>query len=91
MDDGLSISVDRVSSPLNGEKVAEGRMRGGHARGFGSSIETMSRQSTSSPLTLNPSPLIQIVSIALRYPFTSFSLTPALSRPTGEGERAHAR
>jgi hypothetical protein len=33
---GTRRNIRRVPSPLNGEKVAEGRMRGGHASDFGS-------------------------------------------------------
>ena len=44
-------------SPLNGEKVAEGRMRGGHADDFGSHTQTFQHQSASSPLTPTLSPL----------------------------------
>ena len=46
-----------IPSPLNGEKVAEGRMRGGNAHGFGLIDSLSHHQSTSPPLTPALSPL----------------------------------
>jgi hypothetical protein len=47
----------RVPSPLNGEKVAEGRMRGGNTHDFGSCASTFRSQLTLPPLTPALSPL----------------------------------
>ena len=46
-----------IPSPLNGEKVAKGRMRGGKADGSGSVDSLSKRRLTSSPLTPAHSPL----------------------------------
>src|SRR5215207_4182321 len=49
-----SVSAHRVPSPLNGEKVAEGRMRGGNTRDSDSAL----RSSTSIGVTTpHPNPL----------------------------------
>jgi hypothetical protein len=49
-------SVCRIPSPLNGEKVAEGRMRGGHTHNSGLCDKAILHQLTLPPLTLSPSP-----------------------------------
>jgi hypothetical protein len=53
----LSVDARCVPSPLNGEKVAGGRMRGGNARGFDSREITHKRSLALPPLTLTLSPL----------------------------------
>jgi len=54
---GKATSIPRVPSPLNGEKVAEGRMRCGYTHDFGLRFAGGYSQLTSSPLTLTLSPL----------------------------------
>ena len=46
-----------IPSPLNGEKVATGRMRGGNTHGFGSIDSLSHHQSTLPPLTPGPLPV----------------------------------
>jgi hypothetical protein len=52
-----STGVHRVPSPLNGEKVAKGRMRGGNAQDSDSRERIPIPLPTSPPLTLTLSPL----------------------------------
>jgi hypothetical protein len=54
---GISADAHRVPSPLNGEKVAEGRMRGENAHGFGSRETADEHELTLPPLTPALSPL----------------------------------
>jgi hypothetical protein len=82
MRDGKATSVCRVPSPLNGEKVAEGRMRGGLTCDFGLRFAGGCSQPTSSPLPMNPT---LIANITLRYDFNLFNPHPGPLPSDGRG------